>query len=450
MLGSNLINSWQHKDILQPPDFQTCHFFHPGHTQELQLCIEGERRAMREEATSRCEAAAAAREGAAAAAGAAALADIEARYASQLAASEAGAEHLRAEIAELQAAFKAYQAQKANEIATLEERVVMLIGGVEGAVTAVPAHVLGQAAGLPGAGRAAAAASANSRKAAGRALWPAGATSATSTPANHRSTAARLGALAGAGAGRSAKRCANSTAKRGRAGAHGKAGGHRGGPSLWQDFEEGDDDALGLGAKDQGLAVASTAAAAAAAGITAGPVMGAAAAQVADTAVEDAAAAARREALFERLHRQRAEALLCAARKAVAGAKARLRLVARQLEAVRASTVSGEEHAKVVAELASCREALKATRAESGRRQKALQVTGNECGCVCVHVSVVHPGLPSLRTGYDYGQAHIQVFLVSPITEADLSDLPPANHSGAARCGEHLAAQGTHCRGGSM
>lgn len=51
-------------------------------------------------------------------------------------------------------------------------------------------------------------------------------------------------------------------------------------------------------------------------------------------------AAARREALFERLSRQRAEALLGGARQALVAAKARLRVTQRTVEAVRNATVS--------------------------------------------------------------------------------------------------------------
>lgn len=97
-------------------------------------------------------------------------------------------------------------------------------------------------------------------------------------------------------------------------------------------------------------------------------------AEVAEAAAGDMAAAARREALFERLQRQRAEALLAGARKVVAALKTRVRLTQRQLDVLRATTVSGEEHGRVLTEVANLKDALKAAKLESSRRQKALQM----------------------------------------------------------------------------
>ena len=65
-----------------------------------------------------------------------------------------------------------------------------------------------------------------------------------------------------------------------------------------------------------------------------------AAAEVAAAAGADGAAAARREALFERLHRQRAEALLAAARASLARLKTRLRLNLRTLQVLQEEGVT--------------------------------------------------------------------------------------------------------------
>ncbi len=63
-------------------------------------------------------------------------------------------------------------------------------------------------------------------------------------------------------------------------------------------------------------------------------------AEVAAAAGADGAAAARREALFERLHRQRAEALLSAARTSLARLKTRLRLCTRSMQALQEESVA--------------------------------------------------------------------------------------------------------------
>lgn len=312
--------------------------------QALQARIDEERKAMVAEAEARTEATASAREGAAAAAGAAQMAALEARYAAQVAASEACTEGAHKEMAALQAAFRAFQAQKAEEIAGLEERLVALIGNAAPGSAGICG---GHHATAPGANR---------------------------MPAAH--------VRAGRACARPARRAQVANAKRGGSaggGTGGRAGVRQGGlrkpapnrrsvdPSpWWGPAEEGSADVhMPHGGPDQAYPPY---------GQDAAGLSGTAAAEVEEAAAGDAAAAARREALFERLARQRAEALLVAARKALQSGKARIKLVARQLEAVRKGSVSVEEHGRVLHELASCKEALKTCRQESARRQRALQL----------------------------------------------------------------------------
>lgn len=328
---------------------------HLAHITALQGRIDDERRALEQEAAARSEALATAREGAAAAAGAAQMAALETRYAAQLAASQSCADAMRAEVSELQAAFQAYQAQKAGEVAELEERLVMLIGG------AAPSKPLEAAGSLPAQHRNGAH---GMHVGAGRAQQA----------GPHVRTAARA---VGRGVARNCKGHHGASAAAAGRKAGGPKGTHHG--SIWAQEE------------DEQAQLYQVPPAAGAAPVTSGV----AAMAVADAAADDAAAAARREALFERLGRQRAEAQLVSARKALQGAKTRLRLVARQLEALRQGSISTDEHARVLNELAACRDALKTARQESARRQRALQLLQGLSGAGLIRA----PGGPAAQPG---------------------------------------------------
>ena len=82
----------------------------------------------------------------------------------------------------------------------------------------------------------------------------------------------------------------------------------------------------------------------------------------------------RRELLFEKLHKQRAEAQLSSARDSIQRLKARLGLITRSLEEVHESCLTKEEGARLQQEANQVKEQLKLARAESARRGRALQI----------------------------------------------------------------------------
>jgi hypothetical protein len=361
--------------------------------QELQARIAQERQAMAAEAAARSEALALARAGEASAAAAMQTAALEARYTAALAGAQAVSDGLRAELEQARSAFRAFQQQKAQEISELEDRIVQLIGQGGGKAAAVAAgwsQLLSAPHYMEPLGRGSGRVPVNKRPN----------TTAGAVVAARQGVKQSGGVSGGQGTHRGGRLAAN---RRGKAAGAGVAGAVHSKPlptSIWE--EEGDD--VWGGAGDQ-----------AAGGLPAGPKpalhapQGAAVPavlEVAEAAAGDTAAAARREALFERLQRQRAEALLAGARKVVSALKTRARLTQRQLDTLRATTVSGEEHAHVLTEVSNLRDALKAAKTESSRRQKALQMLQ----ALAQH-NLLQPGsqlAPSSSSGAVLGQGQSQ------------------------------------------
>ncbi len=317
------------------------------YAQELQSRVADDRRAIQAETAVRFEALAQSRERASAAASAASWAEQEAAFTAQLTASETACAQLQQQVAALQSAFRDFQRLKAAEVAALEERVVEGIASG----TLLRPKAAGQDAGAVGEGREPAA--------------------AARIPANrrplHYPTVSRARLAGGSNRPR--------------------ANGLRRGVATQGVVRAGPADTHMQAAYPQQGVVGGVGAAAVAPGLVAGVAdlgapagPGAAAVrEVTAAAAAAAAEAARREVLFERLHRQRVEHQLLASRQAAQTLRARLRLTQRQLEGLRSTTIPTEEHQRVLEEVDRLREHLKVARAESARRYKALQTLQALC-----------------------------------------------------------------------
>ncbi|KAG1665409.1 hypothetical protein FOA52_005751 [Chlamydomonas sp. UWO 241] len=321
---------------------------------EFQRRLDHERAAMAAESDARAEAAATQREAQGAAHAAAAAAALEGRYVQAIAEIEGERAALQSALEAIQRQFRQYQGLKAQELQALEERIVGLITGgaaepklVSDAAAAIRASIATLApppGGLGGGGGG----------------WGGPPRARKAGPGVRFGTAPRVTApgggcaqgCGGGGAGCAVRRRVASTssaaaALRTRAYCSGWGGAGA------QQQRHALDAFEGAGLDGDG---------------------GAAAAEVAAATGADTAAATRRELLFERLQRQRAEALLQAARRSLATVKTRLRLMSKNVEMLRAASVAKEDAAKLAADLKDVREALKRAQAESARRGRALQL----------------------------------------------------------------------------
>lgn len=269
------------------------------------------------------------------------------RHAEQLQRCELERALVSEQLEQLTVRFRQYQAAKASELLSLEEKIVGLItGGAKDAPQMVAAaaaairrsilaldpaagNMLGGEVVQAGAEQGGARRGRNARRAGGAAL---GGGAAAATGGN-RAGGRREGGVTG----RAAAGVRRGIVVNGRGGA-GSGAGARGGQGTGLDWQEAGFAALGA---EVGSGLSGDSAAAAAAALRAvGPApLAGAAAEVAAATGADGAAAARREALFERLQRQRAEALLGAARTSLARLKTRLKLTLRQAEAQREGCV---------------------------------------------------------------------------------------------------------------
>ncbi|KAF5840787.1 hypothetical protein DUNSADRAFT_15497 [Dunaliella salina] len=411
---------------------------HLSHISELQSRIEEERRAMADEAAVHAESLARSREGHAAAAGSAALAQAQAQYAQALEQSEARVLALQKQLEDLGHAFRAYQAARAAEVSALEERVVALISSGSPSPDQLPQDALHEAkSAAPPRQHSSSSRSATAAKYGGSRCGGVGGggRAASMLPCMHavhnvaRSSNGRRYTRAGAAGHMPMRGCSVCSRLLGRvAGPRTKqprfcAACAREARQKDADAERDGNDVRGPSAKPPHLCAGcaqETQQRDADAGRDGNDVQGARADQeqellcrhwqaaaagggqegwgrgwggaptdwrglqdVVAAVAEERVDAARREVLFERLHRQRAEASAHAAQKALASARLRLRFLQRETQRATAREaaelqrekdgwVGGEAHAAVVNDLVACREALRSARAESARRQRAL------------------------------------------------------------------------------
>ncbi|GFR47834.1 hypothetical protein Agub_g9612, partial [Astrephomene gubernaculifera] len=318
---------------------------HVTHIKDMQERIEQERQAMATEAAARAEAAAAASQNAAEAVAASRLAALEAEYGQRLEQLEADRAALAQEIQMMQAQFSQYQTQKAAEVSSLEQR---LRGCIEtGAVGVCPVR------------RAAASCGDHA---------PDCPSPGSSEAACHRPHGG--GNLRNCKSLRRQHACSGSRAARRRKGA---CPGAAAAPQPTCTFVPTLFPPLPTQPASDG---ATNPRAAGGPGGSGGPgaVQLTPSQLVALARGSEALEAAQREVAFERSLRGRVEAQVGLLRGALARVRGKLKAVSDQLDAARASAVPPEEHRQLQAELSACREQLKSCRAESARRQKALQV----------------------------------------------------------------------------
>ncbi|GAX83158.1 hypothetical protein CEUSTIGMA_g10584.t1 [Chlamydomonas eustigma] len=323
------------------------------HLQEMQKRIESERQAMDAESAARVESEALAREQRAQEEEAVKTAQLESRYMEQLRLLEGERLALEASKDALTQQFRQYQGLKTQELQLLEERIIRLITG---GASEAPGMVAEAAAAIR--------------------------QSMMALDYSHVMPAASVPGV------KAPRMPANAGVRRQQVAVAAAAGGEPGG------MKSRRGSVANVKSVKRGLMAKNLSAASAAAGSMyseQGPkqryrqhqaqvsaLYGAAVpeevAEVAAAAEADIAAAARREALFERLHRQRAEALLSAARTSLSRLKNRLKLSLRTVKAMQEEGLTREEHVKLMSEVSVLRDKLKAAHAESARRGRALQL----------------------------------------------------------------------------
>ncbi|GIM10048.1 hypothetical protein Vretimale_13828 [Volvox reticuliferus] len=311
--------------------------------QDLQRRIEEERRLLTEQAIAKAETAAAASERAAEEAATARLVALEGDFGRRLTQMDAARLELLRELNLVQMQFSQYQAQKAAEVAVLEERIRGYIDHVTAAGGAARRGGIGAAASTgPQPAR-----HTRTDTAAAADRAPVRRGSATV----HRHSLRRQGSLLLAARRRGR---ASGPPPRDR-----DAGGSLGPPAA-------DGPQLVVTIPTGVAPITSNAGEMGEHAITPSQLMALARAS-------EALAAAQRETTFERALRGRAEAQAGLLRGAMARLRAKMRAVSEQLAEVRARAISTDEHRQLQADLASCREQLKTARVESARRHKALQ-----------------------------------------------------------------------------
>ncbi|GIL54010.1 hypothetical protein Vafri_9567 [Volvox africanus] len=314
---------------------------HTAQIQDLQRQIDQERRLLTEQALAKAEAAAAASERAAEEAARARLTALEGDFGRRLSQIDSARLELLRELELVQMQFSQYQAQKAAEVAVLEQRIRGYIDNAGAARRGV--------------------------------VGAAVSTGPQSAAQNRSIAAAAVDVTAAAAAATSASTCA--PVRRCRAAVHRHSLRRQGGLLLAArrrgrtgDPLESPNVTKPVGAIPPGLAPITSNAGEMGQQVAITPSQ-----LMALARASEALAAAQRETTFERALRGRAEAQAGLLRGAMARLRGKMRAVSEQLAEVRARSISTDEHRQLQTELASCREQLKTARAESARRHKALQ-----------------------------------------------------------------------------
>eukprot|EP00798_Chlamydomonas_sp_ICE-L_P001827 gene1827-33246_t len=324
---------------------------HVMHIQELQARVDAERTAIAAEAAARLESESLSREGSAAAAAERRMAEMSERCGAEVEAATFDSESARQEVLDLQQKFKQYQAQKNEE---LQSRIVRLIanGAQEEEEEADPRGTC-QTRVLPGRN------SSRYMPSSTAAMHAGGGKRRPKLATRPKATIADLAALGAATARLSphkvpgCSRPARLAARPDPAQFPGRSRPLKGYRPFdhYQDID-GSNAEKGFRVEFDRLGGEAVTEAAEEWGVAAGA---------------ESAAAARREVLFERMNRQ-------GSRSTVAKLKIRLKLILRQLEALREASVSAEEHARIQGDNATLREQLRVCKVESARRQRALAI----------------------------------------------------------------------------
>ncbi|GLI68387.1 hypothetical protein VaNZ11_012704, partial [Volvox africanus] len=316
---------------------------HTAQIQDLQRQIDQERRLLTEQALAKAEAAAVASERAAEEAARVRLVALEGDFGRRLSQMDSARLELLRELELVQMQFSQYQAQKAAEVAVLEQRIRGYIDNAGAARRGVVVAAVSTGPQSPPHRRPVAAAAVDVTAAA-----------AASTSASTRAPVRRCSAAVHRHSLRRQGSLLLAAHRRGR------AGGSLEPPKV--------DGPQLVGAIPTGLApIASNA------GEMGQQVAIAPSQLMALARASEALAAAQRETTFERALRGRAEAQAGLLRGAMARLRGKMRALSEQLAEVRARSISTDDHRQLQTELASCREQLKTARVESARRHKALQ-----------------------------------------------------------------------------